>query len=63
MKKIIDNPKHSQMRTVLAVNKLKRLINEVVLLQYKIKITRILLLSFLDATNKILDSLEEVIKE
>lgn len=58
LKNIIESANTSSLKKELALNKLKRLLNEVVLLQYKISITRIILLSFLDATNKLIEMLD-----
>ena len=59
LKNLIESPKQSNLKIELALNKLKRLVNELVLLQYKVNITRILLLAFLETANKIIEVLEE----
>jgi len=59
LKKLIESKSPNQLKRELALIKTKRLVNEVVLLQYKIDITRISLLTFLEAANVIIDCLED----
>lgn len=62
LKNIIESANPNSIKIEMALYKLKRFINEIVLLQYRISITRILLLSFLEASNKVIEILEKEVE-